>query len=74
MQNGGSRIAVGVDVHRVDRDALRLDVVALDALAGTAQAVGDWDRARETANERIRFEEKNPMYMKTTTATTSSAP
>jgi tetratricopeptide (TPR) repeat protein len=41
---------------------LELESIALDALAGTAQAVADWDRARETANERIRFEDKLGLY------------
>ena len=41
---------------------LELESIALDALAGTAQAVADWERARETANERIRFEDKLGLY------------
>jgi hypothetical protein len=39
-----------------------LESAALDALAGCAQAVGQWERARETALERINFEDKLGLY------------
>jgi class 3 adenylate cyclase/tetratricopeptide (TPR) repeat protein len=39
-----------------------LESVALDALAGCSQAVGDWERARETALERVRLEDKLSLY------------
>ncbi|HEX9363805.1 MAG TPA: adenylate/guanylate cyclase domain-containing protein [Candidatus Dormibacteraeota bacterium] len=39
-----------------------LESIGLDALAGCAQAVGQWERARDTAYERIKFEEKLGLY------------
>src|SRR5438105_5357065 len=39
-----------------------LESIALDALAGCAQAVNDWARARDTALERIKFEDKLNLY------------
>src|SRR6266536_2106149 len=50
-----------IAIARVGNQA-DLESIALDALAGTAQAVGDWERARETANERIKFEDKLGLY------------
>src|SRR3989440_7222354 len=43
-------------------DNPELESVALDALAGCAQAVNDWVRARDTALERIKFEDKLGLY------------
>src|SRR6184192_3176163 len=39
-----------------------LQSIALDALAGCAQAVNDWARARDTALERVKFEDKLNLY------------
>src|SRR5438445_232179 len=39
-----------------------LESIALDALAGCAQAVNDWARARDTALERLKFEDKLGLY------------
>src|SRR2546421_4286475 len=39
-----------------------LESIALDALAGCAQAVNDWARARDTALERVKFEDKLNLY------------
>ena len=41
---------------------LELESIALDALAGCAQAVGDWSRARETAQQRLAVEDKLALY------------
>ena len=43
-------------------NSAELESTALDALAGTAQVVGDWERARENSNERIRFEDRLGLY------------
>ena len=39
-----------------------LESIALDALAGCAQAIADWERARDAANERLKFEDKLGLY------------
>ena len=50
-----------IAIARVLNNA-ELESIALDALAGTAQAVGDWERAREVTAERITFEDKLVLY------------
>ena len=39
-----------------------LQSIVLDAMAGTFTAASDWRRARETAERRIAFEDKLPLY------------
>ena len=39
-----------------------LESIALDALAASAQAVNDWVKTRDTAQERIRFEDRLSLY------------
>jgi len=43
-------------------DLLELESVALDALAGTATAINDFARARDLAEQRIKFEDKLSLY------------
>ncbi|HEX2647165.1 MAG TPA: hypothetical protein VHO95_08045, partial [Candidatus Dormibacteraeota bacterium] len=43
-------------------DSYELRSVALDAIGAFSSAVNDWPRARNTADERIRFEDKLGLY------------
>ena len=55
--NANRAIAIARELNNSE-----LESIALDALAGAAHAVGDWQRARETAQLRIQFEDKLGLY------------